>query len=230
MCPLRPIIRAFAKAHEILFLPQIIVCLYDKRHVRLAASRATSLEFPAAWSSFVHAAKNERLASEVLGTTYVAFVLGCLQTSSLTPDAFTTFLGITCIVASVFSTIYHEVYHLSMLCKSDPWHGLAWASESKNISRLSWKSTPKLLAVPVAYFIWATVTLIVFTLAEAWIGLGDGSSTTPPSSAKFILSVLITVEILMGLVQASYIIPAFLELGRASGYECAYNGQSGEVV
>ncbi|KZT74242.1 hypothetical protein DAEQUDRAFT_754162 [Daedalea quercina L-15889] len=224
-----PVALVFAKGHEVLFLPQTIVGVYEKRHVGLVGSR-DALDFPVAWRSFVHTAKDERLTSGLLGTTYVAFVFGCLQTSSLTPDAFTTFLGITCIVATVFSIIYHEVYHLCIPYKSDPCQGLAWVNASKKIPYFSWKSVPKLLTVPVAHLAWATITLIIFTLAEAWIGLGDGSSVTPPSGVKVILSVLITVEILMGLVQASYIIPAFLELGRASGYECAYNGQSGEVV
>ncbi|KAH9925257.1 uncharacterized protein B0H18DRAFT_382079 [Fomitopsis serialis] len=211
-----------------LSLPPPILNVYAERITKLNSVPQLS-DFPVAWSRFVGGLQTEGLAFEFLGGTYMVIVFGLLQSSSLAANPVCTFLGITCAIASVFSVAYKPVFRSIMSRMSDPWRGLAWVQASMDIPTSSWNSAPRLLAVPAVWLAWATVALIAFLLYEAWAGLRDVSSTTPSSPRlNILLSVFITIELLVGLVQAVYVVPAFAKLCEPGGHASTLDGQRGE--
>ncbi|KAH9925256.1 uncharacterized protein B0H18DRAFT_955120 [Fomitopsis serialis] len=212
-----------------LSLPPPILNVYAERITKLNSVPQLS-DFPVAWSRFVGGLQTEGLAFEFLGGIYMVIVFGLLQSSSLAANPVCAFLGITCVIATAFSVAYKVVFRSMMPRMSDPWRGLAWVQASMDIPTSSWKSAPRLLAVPAVWLAWATIALIAFLLSEAWAGLSDVSSTAPPPRLKIVLSVFITIELLVGLVQAAYVVPAFGKLCEAGGHARTLDGQRGEVV
>ncbi|EPT05411.1 hypothetical protein FOMPIDRAFT_1021253, partial [Fomitopsis schrenkii] len=168
--------------------------------------------FPEAWSTFARKATVERRAFELLASTYVAFVWGCLQT--LASNTVSKYLGLACSIAAIVAVVYMEVCRASVPRYSEPWKGLVWTRTFGHSSlRSSWKYPPKLLAIPAVWVAWATTTLIAFIVVEAWVGLDNNVSSEISSARalKAVLSVLITVQVAVAIAQAAYVIPAFGE-------------------
>ncbi|KZT74244.1 hypothetical protein DAEQUDRAFT_754164 [Daedalea quercina L-15889] len=113
------------RLYIVLFPPHAIVVVYATRHVKLIEAEPQT--FAAAWDTFNSTLKmNESRSNFSEG-----IVFGFFQSSSLAPTTLISkFLGIACVIASLFSIICSKANTVYLPRASDAWGGLAWVDET----------------------------------------------------------------------------------------------------
>ncbi|KAH9930979.1 uncharacterized protein B0H18DRAFT_1116673 [Fomitopsis serialis] len=172
---------------------------------------ASFVEKGVIWRKLVQKLDREWMIFMRIAGACATSVIGLLSTSSIPSGPLTFAFGMVCVEASAFCFAYCVVYRIYMPRMNEHLRGFDWLAESKAVPDSSWKSAPRLLTVPAGWMACATVTFVAFLLTELWVGIG-GDSVAQSRKGSVVLSAIATIELVGGLIQAAFVMPAFMRL------------------